>query len=431
MGRTIGQIITLSAPLSIARFGELLLVTSCFSAIGRNAPADLPALAVAWATFSVFAVACHGFLHFINILMTRSCTSGDTARSGRLLTLGIGFAILCGCAYVLTTVLLYFLFEVIDARPDLIRHLNAIAFCAAAMPAFLLYLTLSNVFAALQMTILDVAGTVVANVTNFVLLWHFAPQMSLETVVICFSVSLLMGVFASLAIAYTLFPERMPPPRLPVGLIVLREAVATGLPIGFLSGLDTGLHLIFFAFALWIGAQDAAVFQTSNSLLNCIYIVNFGVGIAVGIKICTHPRHEHQAIFDVVLSGLTVALIPTLLVGTLLLSVPGIFSAIMSTKLAYREAMDDIFRIGAGLVFLECVALVLRATLRSLGDMRFLIQWSFVIDWLLGLFLTALLVLFFGLGVKGIYWALFLSQMMSVAVMGGRTLVLLRPLSAP
>lgn len=256
-----------------------------------------------------------------------------------------------------------------------------------------------------------------ANIINvlasYVLIFGFAGieargiTGAAEAVVISRGFGLIVIIYALFAGKCVLKPklERL----FKLDMPIIRKILFVGLPASMEQVIMQGGFLVMQLIVIWMGTLEAAVYQIGMSVNSLAFMPVFGfalsattlVGQNLGAK---DPEKAERC-------GLQ-----TMYVSVALISVIGILMFVFSNELASLYSSDpEVIELGARVIRIFAVAEpslavmnVMSAVLRGAGDIRFIMFTSIGSIWGIRIFLSYFLEVFFGMGIIGMWYAIFI-----------------------
>jgi len=257
----------------------------------------------------------------------------------------------------------------------------------------------------------------IANIVNiilsYVLIFGFAGIQgrgingAAEAVVVSRAVSLIV-ILASLFLGKCVLKpawKRMINPD----MVIIRRILFVGLPASLEQIIMQGGFMTMQLIVIWMGTVEAAVYQIGMSVNSLAFMPVFGLALSattlVGQNLGAKDPEKAEK------SGRQ-----TMYIAVILISIIAVLMFVFSRELASLYSSDPrVIELGSRVIRIFAIAEpslavmnVMSAVLRGAGDIRYIMFTSLVSIWGIRVLLSFLLEHFFGLGVIGMWYAIFI-----------------------
>ena len=414
-------LVRLALPLAVAQGGQALMGVVDTAVVGRAGAGPLAGTGLGLALFMALAVFGMGVMHGLDPLVSQALGAGDARRARRVFWQGIWLA--CGLAAVLAVpfALAPAVLVPLGIEPAVARAgAHYLLWRLPGLPCFLAFFAGRAYLQAHGSARPMVVATVLANLANLPLdvlfvfggaslpaaAWPLTavPAMGAGGAAMATSiVSVLQVAVLARAVRAVPVPGGPVPRRADRG--ELGRAVRVGLPIGLHMGAEVGIFALVGFLAARLGAVPLAAHQLAIAVASLTFTVAVGfgnagsvrVGWAVGARDRAGARRAGLAAFGAGSAFMSLAALAFFLF-------PGAIARLMTDDPAVVAAAVPLLRVAAVFQISDGVQGVGAGVLRGAGETGFTFAANMAGHWALGFPAAALLGLWAGMGVTGLWW---------------------------
>jgi len=428
--RHLRQILALSAPMIIARAGQLMLNFADTVMVGRAGPAELARLSFGLSLSITFIVAGVGLLMGTMAMTAQALGRGQAAEAGAVWRRSLPFALLVGVVAGGLTAGSELIFPIFTDDAALAADSGRVArIFALGLPAVMLYTTTSMFLEGLKRPMAGMVIMIAANGVNVLLNWVFifghwgAPTMGAEGSAL--ATSILRWLMMLTIVAWVLW------------LPVLRKyGVRCGgssrwadgrmqRKLGYAAGASMAFELSAFSMlTLWVGRLGEValgVHAIAMNLTVLVFMVAIGIGFATAVQVGEAKGAEKP--HEMRLAGWT-GLGLTVLAMTAWLIVfrlaPDGLAAFYNDDPAVLALASGVIAFAAWILVFDGGQSVMHSALRGMGDTWVPTLCHFISYYVVMLPLAWLLAFRAGLGLAGVWQAYLAGSILSVTLQTAR-----------
>lgn len=399
---------TLAGPLIISRLGDMASSFLFLSFVGHFLPKSLSQASFAWAFISFSTVVGIGL--FSTLMIDAAGLKGNAKEQASIL-LATGLRVALTVAFSIFGGILVFSM-MWHGLAGLLTPMNlGLLIMSLSLPAIYCQIVAFSYLNAIGRPGYEVKFVWLSNaIFMLVGLGYVYANLSVSFSLFVFIYILMRWIMVFLLLVYVSSAARRGSKR--SILFYFRKAkvipfMVKGAPLALCFAGESFLYFALSLISSGLGSLGLSAYQASLHFLSLIYMISIGVGNAVAIRVAgVAPGRNSLAAKENLLEGLKFGgclMIPCLIVCFFL---SGYVARLYTSDLAVAELIGHNIKISVPFLIFEFVYVVLRMTLRSLGD-----SWAPTIATMVclngvGLFLTWLLIYFYEASVKSVFIAL-------------------------
>lgn len=406
------RLAALAIPIVVSLAGATLILVIDTIMIAPLGTVPLAAASVTATVFMVMSSALYGFISLIGVRMAEAHGTSNPAGLSRATRTGLWVALISGLMGAAGMAALLPALPRLGQPPEVVAVLEGYwLMMSCVLIPFALFYTLKSLFDAIEAPWIGVALAFVAVVlnvpANWVLIHGVAGWQGFGLVGA--GLASLLSMCAPLGIAWGIWrrsarlaPARRPTPhwdRTETGL-QLREGGAIAL--GYIG--ESGAYALASLMMGWFGAAALAAQRIVSSVGEVLYMVPFGVAVAVSMRIgqaigagqtARLPRMGYAALMLII--GWT-----ALMMGLVLLGAGPIARALSSDQAVISLAVS-LFVISAAMQIVDGIQGTMLGAARGMTDNRVPVAITLVAYWAVGLPLAYALAFLWNFGPVGIW----------------------------
>lgn len=398
----------LAGPLIISRLGDMTSSFLFLSFVGQFLPQSLSQASFAWAFVSFTTVVGVGLF---STLMIDAARLKGTAKDQASILLATGLRMALAVAFSIFGGVLVFLM-MWHGLAGLLKPINfGLLIMSLSLPAIYCQIVAFSYLNAIGHPEYEVKFVWLSN-SIFMLagLGYVYADSSISFGFFVFVYVLMRSVLVFLLLVYVSGAVEKGSEK--TILSCFREAkiipfMIKGVPLALCFAGESFLYFALSLISSGLGSHELSAYQASLHFLSLIYMISIGVGNAVAILVAgVAPGTNSLPVKEKLMEGLKfggLLMIPCVIVCFFL---SGYVARLYTSDLAVAKLIGDNIKISVPFLVFEFVYVVLRMTLRSLGD-----SWSPTIATIVclngvGLCLTWFLLRFYEESVRSIFIAL-------------------------
>ena len=289
-------------------------------------------------------------------------------------------------------------------------------------PAVMVYVATTFYMEGMSRPVPDMVIMIGANALNLPLNWAFigghwgAPALGATGAAL--ATVLVYWVAAAVFLAYVLATRKSrrggpPAPPLP-GAEIGRKLNRVGKPMALSLGLETSCYLALTLIAGLLGAQAVAAFQAGMSLLNIVFMLTIGLGVATSVRVANavgrgDPANLRRAAWVGAFLSIVAMVVASLVLIIWPAELAGLFTRDAATNAVIRVSL----LVAAFYLVLEGWQMVLKMALRGLGDIWVPFAIALGAFWLAGVPAAAVFAMLLGWGTPGIFGGIGIAMLLS------------------
>lgn len=406
------RLAVLAVPIVVSLAGATLIIVVDTIMIAPLGTLPLAAAAVTAAMFMVISSALYGFVSLVGVRMAEAHGTSDATALSQTTRTGLWVAAISGSLAALGMAALLPALPLLGQPPDVLAILRTYwLVMAAVLIPFTLFYTLKSLFDAMETPWIGVALAALAVLLNIPANWVLIhglgawPGLGLPGA----GLASLMSMSVSLLVAWIIWrrsallaPARQPVPhwhRTETGLH-LREGGAISL--GYIG--ESGAYALATLMMGWFGAAALAAQRIVSSIGEVLYMVPFGVAVAMSIRVGQAVGSGQTARLTRMGQAALILIIgwTVLMMGLVLLSARTIAHALSSDPAVLALAVT-LFVATAAMQIADGVQGTMLGAARGLTDNRVPVAITLLAYWAIGLPLAYVLAFWMELGPVGIW----------------------------
>ena len=193
-----------------------------------------------------------------------------------------------------------------------------------------------------------------------------------------------------------------------------RKLWRIGRPMSLSFGLDTSSYLALTLLAGLLGAQAVAAHQASMSLLNLVFMMIIGIGVATTVRVGNAVGREDAANLQrAAWTGVALAVFSMIVMAVLLVVLRHEFAGLFTEDEETNAIIAACFLVAAAYIAFEGCQMVLKMALRGVGDIWVPFGIALCAFWLAGIPCSAYFALVLDWGAPGIYGGIGIAMVIS------------------
>lgn len=404
------EIARLSVPLIFSRLGEMTSSLIYFSFIGHFIVNALSIASSAWALSSFLTVIGIGFF---SVLIVKVASSNDFEKDNiaQELNISLRYAALFG----ITIIAIAISYEALTYRlagNTSLPNIKVLVVFSLCLPAIYIQLTIFNFLSAIKKTLPEITYTWLFNLC--LIIAGIALILTNTTTNILNFISIyviLKWLFTALALNTLNQNIRLCIPQFRyfqnISAAAYINYFSSGVPIALCFGGESLLFLIYSFISKYLGDVSLSAYQLSLHYVSIVYMISIGVGNGTGILVARHyaQKNFQQLRLDYI-QGITfgILILAPFLLATYFFRED--IALLYTSDTATRRLIEKNILISIPFLFFEYIYVVTRTTLRSMGDHWIPALMTLSSLNILGITVSAALLLFYDRSVSSIFLTL-------------------------
>ena len=406
------RLTALAVPIVVSLAGATLIIVIDTIMIAPLGTVPLAAASITATVFMVCSSALYGFISLIGVRMAEAFGTGDPAALRRVTQIGLTVSLTTGVTISGAMLAFRSALPALGQPAEVIAELNAYwQTMALALVPFTLFYTLKGLFDAIEAPWIGVALAFLAVLVNIPANWVLIHGLGAWQGFGLLGAGLasLLSLGLSLVAAFGVWRRHpalaeahrtKPASNTREARIQLREGGAISL--GYLG--ESGAYAIASLMMGWFGAAALAAQRIVSSVGEVLYMIPFGVAVAVSIRVGQAIGAGHSArVATMGYAALVLIIAWTLCMMGLVLIGAGPVARALSEDSAVISLGISLFLITAAMQVADGVQGTMLGAARGMSDNRVPVAITLLSYWLLGLPLAYMLGFWTSLGPIGIW----------------------------
>ena len=420
----VAALLRLAGPVALARLGIIGMAIVDVVMVGQLAPDELPHQALGWAPTAVFLVAAIGLLQGVQVLAARVLGERKPKGAGVVLRRGLVVALFAG---LLSAGLLWIagerLFTVFGIAEGLAApSARVMAVLAWSVPLHLFYIASTYFLEAIKKPGISTVVMWLANIVNFGLNWLWVPQHgAIGSAWATFGARVFLAGAIMLCIWFLRDRDHYGVRDLKAEGPSYRALLAVGLAAMVSQAVEAGAFSSMTVIAGRLGEHVVAAYQILLNLTALVFMVALGLAAATAVLVSEAVGRKAPA--DAARAGWTglgLNTIAMIVLGVLIVAFAAPIGRLYTADAALAALIASLIWTTALVLVPDGGQVVAASALRARGDNWFptfshILAYAAVMP-LLGYWLGE----HEGMGVAGLFFAIFWSSVLSVSVLLAR-----------
>jgi len=415
--------LAIALPAMAARVGELSMTAVDAVMTGRHDAAELALYGLGRQPWIFLFLIGLGLLAGVSILTAQADGAGERHRCGAIWRRGLLHALMIAATVMVLCQFGTGFLLLTGQAPELAAGAGEVIRAFGwGMPAVLVYVATTFFMEGLSRPVPDMVIMIGANGLNVLFNWILiggnwgAP--ALGAVGAALSTAAVYWVAAIVFVAYVTISRRAERARERRHAVnsaeIGRKLWRIGRPMSLSFALDSSSYLALTLLAGLLGAQAVAAHQAGMSLLNLVFMMTIGIGVATAVRVGNAVgRQDPGNLRRAAWTGVALATVSMIVMALLLVVLRREFAALFTGDAETNAITSACLLVAAAYLVFEGCQMVLKMALRGIGDIWVPFGIALCAFWLAGIPCSLTFALVLDWGAPGIYGGIGVAMVIS------------------